>query len=83
MEALSWDLFSATYSPDLSSSHYRLFASMGHTLAEQSFDLYEDVKKWFAEWFAQKGKIFADVVFTNRPKDKENVKQAKEPTLTK
>jgi len=25
---------------------------MGHTLAEQRFDSYEDMKKWLDEWFA-------------------------------
>jgi len=32
-----------------------LFASMGHALAEQSIDSYEDMKKWPDEWFAAKG----------------------------
>jgi len=28
---------------------------MSHALAEQRFGSYEDVKKWFDEWFATKG----------------------------
>jgi len=48
----------AAYSPDLALSCYHLFASMGHALAEQRFDSYEDVKKWFDEWFAAKGEDF-------------------------
>jgi len=31
---------------------------MGHTFAEQRFGSYEDVKKWFDEWFATKGEDF-------------------------
>jgi len=45
------------YSPDLASSDYHLFSSMGHALAEH-FDSYEDVRKWFDEWFASKDEEF-------------------------
>jgi len=31
---------------------------MGHALAEQHFDSYEDVRKWLDEWNAAKGKDF-------------------------
>ena len=56
LEAFSREvLLHATYSPDLAPSDYHLFASMDHTLAEQHFDSYEDVKKWPDEWFAAKG----------------------------
>jgi len=48
----------AAYLPDLAPSDYHLFASMGHALAEQHFDSYEDVKKWLDEWFAAKGEDF-------------------------
>ena len=56
---------------------------MGHALAEQRFGSYEDVKKWLDEWFAAKGKIFTGVVFTNCPKDRENVQQTMEHILNK
>jgi len=46
---------------------------MGHALAKQRFGSYEDVKKWFDEWFAAKGEDFYCVVFTNCPKDGNNV----------
>jgi len=50
LEALSWEVLPyAAYSPDLAPSDYHLFASMGHTLAEQRFGSYEDVKKWLDE----------------------------------
>ena len=45
-------------SPDLAPSDYHLFASMGHVLAEQRFDSYEDVKKWIDGWFAEKGEKY-------------------------
>ena len=35
---------------------------MGHALAEQCFGLYEDVKKWFDEWFAAKREDFVPLL---------------------
>jgi len=59
LEAFSWEVLPhAAYSSDLAPSDYYLFASIGHALAEQRFSSYEDVKKWFDEWFAAKGEDF-------------------------
>ena len=63
----------AAYSPDLAPSDYHLFASMGLTLAEQRFGSYEDVKKWFDEWFEAIGEDFTGVVFTYFPKGWKNI----------
>ena len=37
---------------------YHLFASVGHSLAEQRFANFEEVEKWLVEWFALKEKKF-------------------------
>ena len=44
-----------------------------HAVDELRFGSYEDVKKWSTNGSQQRGKIFTGVVFTNRPKDGENV----------
>jgi len=55
LETLKWEVLPhPAYSPDLAPTDYHLFASMGHTLAEQHFDSYADVQKWLDEWFASK-----------------------------
>ena len=47
IEAFNWEILAhAAYSPDLAPSDYHLFASLGHALAEQHFDSYENVRKW-------------------------------------
>ena len=46
---------------------------MGHTIAEQRFGSYEDVKNGSMNRLQQKGKIFTDVVFTNYSNDGKNV----------
>ena len=57
--SLSWEIRpNAAYSPDLAPFDYHLFTSTRHALAEQRFDSYEDVKKWFDEWFAAKWEYF-------------------------
>jgi len=44
IEAFGWEILSHTaYLPDLAPSDYHLFASMGHALAQQRFNSYEDV----------------------------------------
>jgi len=59
LETLNWEVLShPAYSPDLASSDYHLFSSMGHALAEQHFDSYEDVRKWLYKWFASKDEKF-------------------------
>ena len=63
----------AVYSPDFAPSDYHLFAWMGIVLAEQHFNSYEDVKKWFDEWFEAKVEDFPGVIFKNYPKDWKNV----------
>jgi len=77
LETLNWEVLPhPAYSPDLAPSDY-LFSSMGHALAERQFDSYEDVRKWLDEWLEngllRKMRSFFDVVYTNCPKDGENV----------
>ena len=44
LETLNWEVLPhPAYSPDLASSDYHLFSSMGYALAERHFDSYEDV----------------------------------------
>jgi len=63
----------AAYSPDLVSSNYHLFASMGHALAQQRFTSYEDVRKlvWlkratFLAWHPQIVKQVKKCIATDR-----------------
>ena len=67
IEAFSWEILShAAYSPDLAPSDYYLFASMGHALSDQHFTSYENVRKWFDDWFASKERqFFFGVASTN------------------
>ena len=59
LKALIWEILShPPYSPDLAPPDYHLFASMGHSLAEQLFANFEKVEKWLVEWFASKEKKF-------------------------
>ncbi|GFY09839.1 mariner Mos1 transposase [Trichonephila clavipes] len=39
---------------DLAPSDYHLFASLGHTLADQRFTSYKNVKSWLDDWLASK-----------------------------
>ncbi|GFX68571.1 mariner Mos1 transposase [Trichonephila clavipes] len=59
--------------PDLAPSDYHLSASLGHTLADQRFTSYENVKYWLDDWLASKNPFFFFVVFTNCPKEGGNV----------
>ena len=74
LKALIWEILShPPYSPDLASSDYHLFASMGHSLAEQCFANLEEVGKWLVEWFALKEKSFFGMVSMICLKDGQNV----------
>jgi len=69
LNSLGWEVFPhPQYSPDLAPSDYHLFASMGHALAEQHFNNYEEVGKWLDEWFAAKDKQFFWQGIHNLPK---------------
>ena len=58
LETLNWEVLLHPAYSDLAPSDYHLFSSMGHALAEQHFDSYEDVRKWLNEWFASKDEEF-------------------------
>lgn len=59
IKALGWELLPhPPYSPDLAPSDYHLFSSMGHALAEQQLDSYEEVENWVSDWFASKDEHF-------------------------
>ncbi|GFW92291.1 mariner Mos1 transposase [Trichonephila clavipes] len=74
VKALGWEpLAHAAYLPDLSPSDYHLFESLEHALADQRFTSYENVKSWLDDWLASKDRSFFGVVFSNCPKDGENV----------
>jgi len=58
LETLNWEVLPhLAYSSDLALSDYHL-SSMSHALTERHFDSYEDVQKWFDEWFASKDEEF-------------------------
>ena len=58
LKALNWEILHPPYSPDLAPSDYHLFASMGHSLAEQCSANFKEVEKLPVEWFALKEKKF-------------------------
>lgn len=59
ISSLGWEFLPhPPYSPDLAPSDYHLFSSMGHSLAEQHFNNFEDVRKWLDEWISNKDEAF-------------------------
>ena len=59
IKTLGWEQLShPPYSPDWAASDYHLFSSMGHALAEQHFDSYEEVENWVSDWFTLKDESF-------------------------
>jgi len=55
LETLKWEVLShPPYSPDIAPSDYHLFRSMTHSLSEQKFSSYEDIKQWVDWWIASK-----------------------------
>ncbi|EGI68513.1 Mariner Mos1 transposase, partial [Acromyrmex echinatior] len=57
METLNWEVH-PPYSPDIAPSDYHLFRSMAHSLSEQHFTSYEDIKNWIDNWIASKDEAF-------------------------
>lgn len=60
IEQLGWDrLDQPAYSPDIAPSDYYLFRLMQLDLADVRFSKAEEVRKWIAEWIAEKdGEFF-------------------------
>ncbi|EGI69742.1 Mariner Mos1 transposase, partial [Acromyrmex echinatior] len=47
LETLKWEVLPhPPYSPDIAPSDYYVFRSMSHSLADQHFRSYEEVKNW-------------------------------------
>ncbi|GFS88941.1 sodium-independent sulfate anion transporter [Trichonephila clavipes] len=64
-DVLGWEtLAHAVNLPDLAPSDYHLFASLRHTLADQHFTSYKNVKSWLDDWTAMAGSV---VVQSGRP----------------
>ena len=65
---LKWEVLPhPPYSPDVAPSNYHLFRSMTHSLADQHFWSYEEVKNWIDSWI--KMTSFFDAGFVRYPKD--------------
>ena len=59
LETLKWEVLPhPPYGPDLAPSHYHLFRSMAHGLAEQHFRSYQETEKWVDSWIASKPTSF-------------------------
>lgn len=69
LKSLGWEVLPhPPYSPDLAPSDYHLFTAMGHSLAMQTFNNFEEVGIWLNEWFAAKDKQFFWQGIHNLPK---------------
>lgn len=76
--AFSWEISAhASYSTDLGSSDYQLFASIEHALAQQRLTSCENARKWFDDCSATTEQDFVGVAFMNCQR-KKNVKIAME-----
>ena len=59
LKDLRWHVLAhPPYSPDIAPTDYHLLRSMQHSLAEQHFNCFEDVKKWLDDWIIQKAEKF-------------------------
>ena len=59
LETLKWEVLPhPPYSPDLAPSDYHLFRSMAHSLADQKFQSYEEIKNWIDTWITSKDEEF-------------------------
>lgn len=55
LKDFKWEvLLHPPYSPDIAPSDYHLFRSMAHGLAEQHFQIRQEVQEWLDEWIASK-----------------------------
>ncbi len=56
---LGWQVLPhPAYSPDLASTDYHLFRSMGHSLRDRSFENVDDLRKHIDNFFASKPESF-------------------------
>ena len=72
LETLKWEVLPyLPYSPDISPSHYYLFWSMVHGLADQQFRSYEDIEKWLDSWIASEYEhLYSNCIRALPPKQK-------------
>ena len=55
LETLKWEVLPhPPYSPDIAPSHYYLFRSIQHGLADQHFRNHDEVRNWIDTWLGVK-----------------------------